>query len=471
MKAFFKVMDLEAVFQFIELFEPVGIETVPLDQSFGRILAVDVVSDMDLPDFNRSTVDGYAVRASSTFGASEGSPAFLTVEGTVSMGETADFVIKSGEAASISTGGMLPVGANGVVMIEHTEAVDESTIEVYKSVAPGQNVIESGEDIRNGNRVLTGGTRLRPQEIGLLAALGHNTVHVYRKPKIGIISTGDEIVPVNEIPQRGQIRDVNSYTLSGCILESGGIPVPYGIVRDDFDTLFDTCSHAAEQTDMIFISGGSSVGSRDFTIDVLSKLPEPRILVHGISISPGKPTILAQSRDKAIWGLPGHVVSAMVVFKAVVNPFIEHIGGLKDVSTHKIMLPAKLSRNVSSAQGRVDFIRVRLIEKADGLWAEPVLGKSGLIHTMVKADDDPTKALRMVLGDAVERLRPEGKQDLSAPEWLLYNILELRFIQGRKIREIANRLAMSESDLYRKQRVAIGQVARVISRRRALGAG
>ena len=386
MKAFFKVMDLEAVFQFIKSFEPVGLETVPLDQSHNRILAVDVVSDMDLPDFNRSTLDGYAVRASSTFGASEGSPAFLTVKDTVVMGEVPDFSINSGEAASISTGGMLPDGADGVVMVEHTEGIDESTIEVYKSIAPGQHVIELGEDIKNGNRILMAGIRLRPQETGLLAALGYGNIDVYRKPKIGIISTGDEIIPVNETPKLGQIRDVNSYTLAGFIMESGGIPVSYGIVGDDYDSLFETCSRAIEQTDMVFISGGSSVGSRDFTIDVLENLPEPELLVHGISISPGKPTILARSQSKAIWGLPGHVVSAMVVFKAVVKPFIEHIAGLKNTSTGKKMFPAKLLRNISSAQGRVDFIRVRTIEKDGGLWAEPVLGKSGLIHTMVKAD-------------------------------------------------------------------------------------
>ena len=386
MKEFFKVTDLETVFHYIESFDPVGMETVPLDQSHDRILAVDVVSDIDLPDFNRSIVDGYAVRASSTFGASDGSPAFITVKGIVGMGEVPNFSIKSGQAASIPTGGMLPKGADSVVMIEHTEAIDESTIEVYKSVAPGQHVIESGEDIRNGNRILTAGIRLRPQEAGLLAALGTEKVKVYRKPKIGIISTGDEIVPVSETPKPGQIRDVNTYTLAGFILESGGIPVSYGIVRDDFDSLFDICSQAVEQTDMVFISGGSSVGSRDFTVDVLSKLPDPDILVHGISISPGKPTTLVKSQNKAIWGLPGHVVSAMVVFKIVVKPFIEHIGGLKRTPANQKLFPAKLSRNLSSAQGRVDYIRVRVIEKKDGLWAEPVLGKSGLIHTMVKAD-------------------------------------------------------------------------------------
>ena len=387
MKEFFKVTDLKTVFHYIEAFDPVGMETVPLDQSHDRILAVDVVSDIDLPDFNRSIVDGYAVRASSTFGASDGSPAFITVKGIVDMGEVPDFSIKPGQAASISTGGMLPKGADSVVMIEHTEAIDESTIEVYKSVAPGQHVIESGEDIRNGNRILTAGIRLRPQETGLLAALGTEMVKVYRKPKIGIISTGDEIVPVSDTPKPGQIRDVNTYTLAGFILKSGGIPVSYGIVRDDFDLLFDICSQAVEQTDMVFISGGSSVGSRDFTVDVLSKLPDPDILVHGISISPGKPTIIGRSGLQPVIGLPGHVASALVVAEVFLTRLISRLAGYSDpIDRFSNQLEAQLSQNVESSAGREDYIRVKLIEKGDGLMAEPVFGKSGLISTLVEAD-------------------------------------------------------------------------------------
>jgi molybdopterin molybdotransferase len=271
-------------------------------------------------------------------------------------------------------------------MVEHTGEIDESTIEVYRSVAPGQNVIEKGEDFSKGQIILSAGQKIRPQETGLLAAFGKTQVSVYEKPFIGIISTGDEIVAVDQTPGPGQLRDINTYTLSGLVAGAGGIPVSYGIVKDDFKALFETCSEALAQCNMILISGGSSVGSRDFTIEAISTLPEAEILVHGISISPGKPTILAKVGNKAFWGLPGHVVSAMVVFAIVVKPFIEHIGGLDPQQSGKMKIPAKISRNVSSAQGRIDFIRVRLTEK-DGIFlAEPILGKSGLINTMVKAD-------------------------------------------------------------------------------------
>jgi molybdopterin molybdotransferase len=386
MKEFFKVTDLEKVFEFVSEFPRVRTEDVPLHETTGRVLAADIISDMDLPDFVRSTMDGYAVPASSTFGASEANPAFLGIKGTIAMGKSPCFSVGAGEAARISTGGMLPDGADSVVMIEHSEAIDDTSIEVYKSVAPGQNILEKGEDIRKGDILLYGGQNLRAQEIGLLAAFGKETVRVYKKPVISIISTGDEVVPIDKIPDLGQIRDINTYTLSGLVEKSGAVPVMFGIVRDDFDDLFEKCTFALAQSDMVLISGGSSVGVRDFTIDVLSALPDADILVHGISISPGKPTILARSRNQAFWGLPGHAVSAMVVFVVVVRPFIEHIGGLSLEQIKKFKLTAMLTRNISSAQGRIDFTRVKLIKKDGVLWAEPILGKSGLINTMVQAD-------------------------------------------------------------------------------------
>lgn len=386
MKQFFKVTELKKVLEYRSELPLVSIEEIPLDKATGRVLAEDVVSDVDLPDFLRSTMDGYAVRGSSTFGASEANPALLTLKGSVAMGQPPDFSIGIGEAARISTGGMLPEGADSVVMFEHTEVIDNTSIEVYRSVAPGQNILEKGEDIRNGDILLSCGQKLRPQESGLLAAFGRETVRVYKKPVIGIISTGDEIVPIDQAPAHGQIRDINTYTLSGLAINAGALPITFGIVRDDFADLFEKCSMAQTRSDMVLISGGSSVGVRDFTIEVLSALPESSILVHGISISPGKPTILAKSRGQAFWGLPGHVVSAMIVFEAAVRPFIEHIGGLSTQHKKKFKLSALLSRNISSAQGRIDFTRVRLVEKDGVLWAEPILGKSGLIHTMVQAD-------------------------------------------------------------------------------------
>jgi molybdopterin molybdotransferase len=386
MKEFFKVKALETVLNYRTAFPRVEIEKVPLLETVGRVLAEGIIADDDLPDFPRAIVDGYAVQGASTFGSSEGNPAYLTVSGSIAMGESPKLTIGPGEAARIATGGMLPHGADSVVMIEHTEVIDDTTIEVYRSVAPGQNMITIGEDIKKQANVIKQGQTIRPQEAGLMAALGKKEVAVYQKPVIGIISTGDEIISVEETPSRGQIRDINTYTLAGLIHQAEAIAVTYGIIQDNFENLFEKCKSALDRCHMILISGGSSVGARDFTVEVFSSLPDAEILVHGISISPGKPTILAKVQNKAFWGIPGHVVSAMIVFARVVRPFIEYIGGKSDEKRKELRLQAKLSRNVASAQGRVDFIRVQLRIDGNQLWADPVLGKSGLISTMVKAD-------------------------------------------------------------------------------------
>ena len=386
MEGFFKVTELDQVLAYRRKFSPLGTQSVILDEGLGRVVACDTAADADLPDFARSTVDGYAVAAASTFGASEANPAYLTVNGSVAMGETGDVPVGPGQAVRIATGGMLPPGADGVVMVEHTEAIDEQTIEVYKSSAPGQHTILKGEDFARADCLVASGTCLRPQEIGLLAAFGIRRIEVYQRPRVGIISTGDEVVPITATPGPGQIRDINMYSLAAQVQAAGGQPVSYGIVPDDYDLLLQTCTRALHECDVIMASGGSSVGMRDFTIQVIEALPASEVLVHGISISPGKPTILAKVQDKPFWGIPGHVTSAMVVFKIVVSPFIEHIGGLSNTGAPPPGISARLNRNLASAQGRVDFVRVRLVNRKDGLWAEPVLGKSGLINTMVKAD-------------------------------------------------------------------------------------
>jgi molybdopterin molybdotransferase len=330
-------------------------------------------------------MDGFAVRAASTFGASEANPAYLSIRGQIPMGVKPDFAIGPGEAARISTGGMLPEGADSVIMVEHTDLLDATTIEAYRSVAPGQNIIEKGEDIQCREPALATKTRIRPQEAGLLAACGRTEITVFKRPLVGIISTGDEVVPVNRVPGDGQIRDINTHTLSGQVLAAGGVPIVFGIVRDSRDDLMEKCRSALQITDMVMISGGSSVGARDFTVEVLDALPDTDILVHGISISPGKPTILARSGHKPFWGLPGHAVSAMVVFAVVVRPFLDRLCGLP-AAVRQFGVQAVLSRNIASAQGRVDYVRVRLSDRDGVVMAEPILGKSGLIHTMIKAD-------------------------------------------------------------------------------------
>jgi len=401
MNHFFKVMGLEQVMGLAPGFLAMPLETVPLNGASTRILGQDIVADQDLPSFRRSTMDGYAVHSGATFGASEANPAWLRIASTIAMGETPSFSLASDEAAPISTGGMLPDGADSVVMVEHSEPVDEATVEIYKSVAPLQHVVDRAEDYRQGQEIIKAGTRIRPQESGVLAALGMTDIQVFQRPTVAIISTGDEIVPVEETPVSGKIRDMNSHTLAALIQEAGAIPLQMGIVKDSRDDLFDACSQAVAQADMVLISGGSSVGMRDFTVDVLSDLPETELLLHGISISPGKPTILARSGNKPVWGLPGHVVSAMVVFKVVVLPFLKKLMGKQDWADKGLVIPAILTRNVASAQGRTDFIRVDLQEKEGKLYAAPVLGKSGLIRTMVMA-----RAL-LEIGENVEGLEKD----------------------------------------------------------------
>jgi len=386
MQDFFNVVDIRTVYGHIQSFAPVDTEMVATHQATGRVLAESVRAAEDLPGFSRSTMDGYAVRAASTFGSSEANPAYLMVMGSVSMGTLPDMTVGSGEAVKIATGGMLPAGADAVIMVEHTEEVDADTIEVYKSVAPGQHVILAGEDYPAGTAVLRAGQKIRAAETGLLAAVGRESATVYRQPVISIISTGDEVIPTAQVPGPGQIRDINSYSLAAMVTEAGCRPLSLGIVRDNFEDLRTACRDALAQSDMVILSGGSSVGTRDFTIQVINSLPESELLVHGISISPGKPTILASVGGKPVWGLPGHVVSAMVVFEKIVKPFINRIHGLAEPFPQSRGIPARLARNVPSAQGRVDFIRVRLRRDNGMLRAEPLLGKSGLINTMVQAD-------------------------------------------------------------------------------------
>ncbi|MDY6837368.1 MAG: molybdopterin molybdotransferase MoeA [Thermodesulfobacteriota bacterium] len=386
-KEFFKVASLDAVLERIRTFPAVDEELLPLDQSVGRILAQDLFSSIDLPEFKRATMDGYAIQAKSTFGASESMPALFTIIGSVGMGEVPTVSVDPGQAVHIATGGMLPRGADSVVMVEHTQRLDEQTLEVFKSTAPLQHVMEVGEDLTKGERILSKGIVIRPQEMGVLAALGQSQVPVYRKPVVAIVSSGDEIVPIEQAPGLSQLRDVNAYTLSGLVRTSGGIPFYVGIAKDHFAELDHLCRKALSRADMVLISGGSSVGTRDFTLEVLQGLPDAEILVHGVSVSPGKPTILARSQDKPVWGLPGQVTSAMIVFHVMVRAALEKIGGRKEDELGKRQeVPAMVSRNIASVQGREDYVRVRLVREGENLIAEPILGKSGLLHTMVKAD-------------------------------------------------------------------------------------
>lgn len=386
MKGFFSTKLPKEVSEFIVKFDSVGAEVVSIERALGRVLAEDVSSPINIPGFNRSTVDGYAVNSKDTFGASEAVPAWLKVIGEVKMGEVPHLKIDRGEAIRISTGGMLPQGADAVVMLEHTHFIDETTIEVLRPVAPFEHIIGFDEDFKKNEQVFKRGHRLRPQDLGILAAIGKSEVSVYKRPVISIISTGDEVIPIKQTPRLGQIRDINSYTLSAMVEEAGGVALRMGIVRDDIEELKKVCKEAIDKTDMVLISGGSSVGTRDYVLEAISSFKDSEVLFHGVSISPGKPTILARIRDKAIWGLPGQVTSAMIVFLLFIKRQIQWIGGERLFPISSKGIRAKMARNIASAQGREDYIRVRLKKGEKEILAEPIFGKSGLISPMIRAD-------------------------------------------------------------------------------------
>jgi molybdopterin molybdotransferase len=364
---------------------PRATERIRTQEALGRVLAEDLHSTGSLPTFRRSTMDGFAVRAADTFGSSEALPAYLTVIDEVLMGRPAERSPKLGEAVRIATGGMLPDGADAVVMVENTQDVDGSTIEVLRPVAPGENVIQIGEDIGPGDLLLAAGHSLRPQDIGGLLALGIVEVPVAMRLKVGIISGGDEIVAPDREPGPGQIRDVNSYTIASLVERAGHTPVLMGVVPDIYEELERSARDGLERVDVLILSAGSSVSTRDMTAQVIASLGAPGVLVHGVSLKPGKPTILSMIGDKPVFGLPGNPVSCMVTFDLFVAPTLHRLAGRVDAD-HRQSVAARLSRNVASAPGREDYFQVRLERRSDGLWAEPIFGKSNLIYTLVKAD-------------------------------------------------------------------------------------
>ena len=387
METFFKVHRPEQVFNIIDQFGPSGEETVPLETCLGRVLSSKVISPENLPSFFRSTMDGYAVRARDTFGASESIPAFFEVSGEVLMGEVPGMVLRAGHAINISTGGMLPEGADGVVMVEYCDLLDEKTLEVKQAISPLENVIQPGDDLRQGATVFKKGHTLRPQDLGIMAGLGQSEVSVYKRPRVAIISTGNEIVPIDEQPKPGKIRDINRYTLRAFCQRFGAQPLYMGLSPDDFDSLKAIIEKALIQADTVWISGGSSVGTRDLTLGVFETLHDFELLVHGISISPGKPTIIGKSGSQPVIGLPGHVASALVVAEIFLTRLLFRLSGRTDSLIGSLFhIEAELSQNIESATGREDYIRVKLLENGKTVIADPVFGKSGLISTLVEAD-------------------------------------------------------------------------------------
>lgn len=384
---FFQLKTVEEVLDIIQEMGHLPEEDIVLSEARGRILSKDLIAPEDLPGFSRSSMDGFAVRARDTYGATESMPALLEVAGEVLMGESPAIRPQPGQAVRIATGGMLPHGADAVVMVEYCHDLDDRTIEVSRTVSPLENVIQPDDDVRKGRAVLPAGIRLRPQDLGVLAGLGVTRVPVVRRPRIAILSTGDEVVPVDHHPMPGQVRDINSHTLAAFCRGLGADPISLGLTPDRFEALRERVENGLALAHSVWISGGSSVGMRDLTVRVLESLERMTILAHGVSISPGKPTILASNGLQTFWGIPGHAASALVIAEILLAPFLERISGRRRRAGERIgQVEAELARNIESAPGRDDYIRVRLYESGGKWVADPLFGKSGLISPLAEAD-------------------------------------------------------------------------------------
>jgi len=359
-----------------------GPETVALRDALRRVPAGPVTAPNALPGFARSTVDGYAVRAADTYGVSEGLPGYLTVTGAVHMGAAPDVAVTPGAAVTMPTGGVIPPGADAVVMVEYTAGVMPGTIEVVRPVAPGEGVVRADEDAKPGDEIIAAGRPLRPQDLGMLAAAGVTSLPVCRKPVVAILSTGDEVVPPETAELRpGQVRDATASALAALVADAGGEPAYGGIVTDDPGALEKALRAALPASDMIVISAGSSVGVRDETANAVGRLGGPGIWCHGLAIKPGKPTLLAECEGVPVIGLPGNPRSALVVFRLIGMPLVRLVGGCT-VPPPDPSMRATLARDLASATGRLDVVQVRVT----GGVAEPVFGLSALLSVLTEAD-------------------------------------------------------------------------------------
>ena len=367
---------IEEEFGFVGQTEQVG-----LNAALGRVLAEDITATEYVPDFDRSTVDGYAVRAKDTFGCTDAIPAILPLQGEVLMGEGAEFTLNPEECVAVPTGGAVPKGADSVVMIEYTEDYGDGTIGISKSVAPGQNMIFRGDDVYPGKVVLQKGRVLSSQDIGALAAIGRIQVPVVQKLTVGVISTGDELVPPEQTPGPGQVRDVNSPVLEAILTAFGAEVKNYGIVIDDEALLSEKVHQAVAECDAVLLSGGSSVGVKDAACRIIESMGH--LLIHGIAIKPGKPTILGKAGCKPLVGLPGHPVAAYFITKLFILPLLGRLMG-KEQSHYTTT--ARVTESISANHGRAQVHCCHLERREGRLWATPIRGKSGLITTLAGAE-------------------------------------------------------------------------------------
>jgi molybdopterin molybdotransferase len=356
------------------------VEHVPLAAALHRVPVADITAPAALPGFARSTVDGFAVRAMDTYGASEGLPSYLDLLGAVRMGAEPTVAVRAGGCVAMPTGGVLPAGADAVVMVEYTAETMPGTIEVTRPVAPGGGLVRADEDVAAGGVLVPGGRPLRAPDLGFLAAAGVSTVAVHRRPRVAIISTGDEVVPPGTVAlAAGQVRDATASALAGLVADAGGEPVIAGIVPDEPGALKDRLTAVLAESDLVVVSAGSSVGARDETAGAVAAIGE--VWCHGIAIKPGKPTLLAECSGIPLIGLPGNPLSALVVFGQVGVPLLWRIAGC-ETPPPEPSTRARLSRDLASAAGRLDVVQVGV---RDGV-AEPLFGPSALLSVLTRAD-------------------------------------------------------------------------------------
>lgn len=363
-------------------------ETIGLREACGRYLAEDVCSDIDCPSFRRSVVDGYAVRGADTFGVSESVPVFLDLIGSVEMGAEIKTIVEPGQTVYVPTGGMIPDGADAMVMVEHTDLMGDRMIVINKPAAPNSHIMNIGDDFKAGEKFFSKGHRIEAKDIGLLAACGKAKLSVYRKPKLTIISTGDELVEPGTKPGPCQIRDINAYAIAAFAEAAGAEILSLSIISDEYKNYREAVSKALEKSDMVVISGGSSAGKKDLTAQVIDSMGKPGVITHGLAIKPGKPTIIGIFTDsgetKSVIGLPGHPLSSIIVFDVVINGFLKkyYLGNEEKQKT----MTAVMTENVHSGAGRETYQLVNLTRAESGWLAEPIRAKSGSISQLAKAD-------------------------------------------------------------------------------------
>lgn len=354
-------------------------EHVDLEHSINRVLGEDIYSTINVPEFNRSTVDGYAIKVEDSHGANQSIPSIINILGEVMMGEEINSSIKSGESFYVPTGGMIPEGSDGVVMVENADKMDSSTLLIYKPISQGENINYKGDDIKKGELILEKGRKITTGVIGVLAALGISKVCVYCKPGFYIISTGDEIIGIEDELTLGKIRDINSYTLGSLVHNVGGIVVGRKIVKDSYELLQNEVKKALDISDIVLLSGGSSVGTRDYTGKVINSFDGKGILFHGLAIKPGKPTIVGEANGKLICGLPGHPVSSIIVFKALLEYYIRKKMGVAEIIPR---VKAIMEYNFRSDPGKETYQMIELRQEGGIFHGTPSFGKSGMISLL-----------------------------------------------------------------------------------------